>query len=291
MRTILIVHRYLGVAIGLIMTLWCLSGFVMMYRGYPAVSPEQRLAGLQPLDLSGAKAPDLGQSPIQAFRIEMFAGRPVLRLSGESGRRTYDLKSGAEIERASPAEAAATAQAYAAAQGVKGRAGPPRLIRVDQWTVEGARSRGPAYRIAFQDPEATVVYVASRSGEVVQATDRGSRFWAWIGAVPHWLYPRVLREHVELWSNVVIWTSVVGVFLTATGLYVGIARFRRTRDGRWSPYRGWRYWHHIAGLLFGLFTLTWVTSGLLTMNPWGLPSFPAGPRGSWSKDRWSPRSG
>ncbi len=38
MRTILIVHRYLGVAIGLVMTLWCLSGFVMMYRGFPAVS-------------------------------------------------------------------------------------------------------------------------------------------------------------------------------------------------------------------------------------------------------------
>src|SRR6185503_2543634 len=34
--------------------------------------------------------------------------------------------------------------------------------------------------------------------------------------------------------------------------------------------RGWKLWHHYAGLIFGLFTLTWVTSGLLTMNPWGL---------------------
>jgi len=29
-------------------------------------------------------------------------------------------------------------------------------------------------------------------------------------------------------------------------------------------------WHHVAGAIFGLFTLTWVGSGLLSMNPWGL---------------------
>jgi hypothetical protein len=28
-------------------------------------------------------------------------------------------------------------------------------------------------------------------------------------------------------------------------------------------------WHHIAGLAFGVFALTWVLSGLLSMNPWG----------------------
>ena len=29
-------------------------------------------------------------------------------------------------------------------------------------------------------------------------------------------------------------------------------------------------WHHYAGLVFGLFTLTWLVSGLVSMNPWGL---------------------
>lgn len=29
-------------------------------------------------------------------------------------------------------------------------------------------------------------------------------------------------------------------------------------------------WHHYLGLTFGLLTLTWVASGLLSMNPWGL---------------------
>jgi hypothetical protein len=28
-------------------------------------------------------------------------------------------------------------------------------------------------------------------------------------------------------------------------------------------------WHHLPGLVFGLFALTWVASGLISMNPWG----------------------
>src|SRR5437773_2479579 len=44
---------------------------------------------------------------------------------------------------------------------------------------------------------------------------------------------------------------------------------RAQRDRRLSPYRGWFYWHHVVGLLFGVLALTWVFSGLLSMNPWG----------------------
>ena len=277
MRTMLIVHRYLGVVVGLVMALWCLSGFVMIYRGYPAVTAAQRLRGLEPLQLNAASPESsLGEAPLADFRIEMLAGRPLLRLYDDGGGRMIDLSAAAPVERAGPKTAAAQAAAYAAGQGVRSPAQPPRLIYQDQWTVEGAGSRGPVYRVAFADPARTVVYVASRTGEVVQATDRQSRLWAWLGAVPHWLYPHALRRHAQLWTQVVTWTSTAGVFLTGTGLYVGIMRLRRTRDRRWSPYQGWRFWHHMAGLVFGLFTLTWVASGLLTMNPWGLLESSAG---------------
>jgi hypothetical protein len=72
-----------------------------------------------------------------------------------------------------------------------------------------------------------------------------------------------------LWAQIVIWTSILGGFLTVLGLYLGIAQFKRGKSGRLSPYRGWFYWHHIVGLVFGIVTLTWVVSGTLSMNPWG----------------------
>lgn len=67
-----------------------------------------------------------------------------------------------------------------------------------------------------------------------------------------------------------IWTPLAGCFLTATGIWAGIARIRRKRDGKiGSPYKGLWWWHHVFGLFFGLLTLTWVASGLFSMNPWG----------------------
>ena len=43
----------------------------------------------------------------------------------------------------------------------------------------------------------------------------------------------------------------------------------RLRDGRsHSPYAGLMRWHHYAGLVFGLFTFTWIFSGGLSMDPW-----------------------
>ena len=51
LRPILFVHRWLGVIVGLLMTIWCLSGFVMMYVDYPRLMPNEQIAGLAPLQL------------------------------------------------------------------------------------------------------------------------------------------------------------------------------------------------------------------------------------------------
>jgi hypothetical protein len=78
------------------------------------------------------------------------------------------------------------------------------------------------------------------------------RFWNWLGTVPHWLYFTKLRQNAALWSNVVIYTSLVGCFLTVFGLFLGVWPLRRRADSRWhSPYRGWKYWHPVPGLVFG----------------------------------------
>ena len=82
-RLLLLIHRYLGIALGLIVALWCLSGFVMMYVQYPDLDEQAYLAGLPALDLDDcciANPEVLEQlDGIDEFSIEMLAGRPVLR--------------------------------------------------------------------------------------------------------------------------------------------------------------------------------------------------------------------
>ena len=49
-RLLILVHRYLGIALGLLVVLWCLSAIVMMYVQFPDLSEQEYLAGLSLLD-------------------------------------------------------------------------------------------------------------------------------------------------------------------------------------------------------------------------------------------------
>lgn len=268
---ILFIHRYLGVAVGLVMTVWCLSGFVMMYQAYPETTRAERLAGLAPLALAAEPAPlplD-ANGTVDGLAVEMMGGAPVARVSTDEGQKVYSLDGGRQLEGFSAQDAELAAALFAQARGIQGPGAVKTIVR-DQWAVQLARRHGPIHRVRFADPAGTEVYVSGRTGEVIQDTTRKERILGWLGAVPHWLYPSVLRQHSGTWIQVVIWSSVVGLFLTVTGLYVGLAKWWGAPKGRLSPFRGLWLWHHMAGLAFGLLTLTWTFSGLLSMNPWGL---------------------
>ena len=274
-RWLVVLHRYLGVVLGLLMLAWCLSGVVMLFVAYPSLPQEERLARLGPIDwahccaFGDAVAPD---AKVDAAAIEQFAGRPILRLKlADGGRKTLDLSAGRPIGPVSRLEALAVAEPWALPAAVD-------VVIRDQWTVSGELNRArPFWRIRLADPKDTDLYVSQVSGQVVQRTTATSRFWNWLGAVPHWLYPTILRQDAKLWSQVVIWTSLAGTFLTVVGLYLGLMSWRPFGDKRLSPFRGLMTWHHLTGLATGVLTLTWVVSGLVSMNPWGFLESPGDP--------------
>ena len=67
-RALLLLHRYLGIVVGVLMLMWCVSGVVMMYVGYPALDPGVRLSRLAPIVWSGW---EIGQAiPFPAHAID-----------------------------------------------------------------------------------------------------------------------------------------------------------------------------------------------------------------------------
>jgi hypothetical protein len=270
-RLILLLHRYLGIGVGILMVMWCLSGVVMMYVSYPALAASARLKVLEPIAWSSCcKISETLGTRLEAAgsTIEMLAGRPVLFLGASQDKRPIDLLKGSWMESLSVGQATETARRFTA----HGQAEPHLLglIDHDQWTVSGEFNSGrPLYRFALGDAAGTELYVSSISGRAVQITTARGRFWNWLGAVPHWLYFTELRRCAGLWSQIVIYTSLLGCFLAGIGIYLGLRQMAAQPAGRWSPYAGFNLWHHAAGLVFGLFALTWVLSGLLSMNPWG----------------------
>lgn len=268
-------HRYLGVALGALMLLWCLSGMVMLFVPYPSVSQAERLARLPRIDWAHCCVMDTAapaDARVEGASIEQLAGAPVLRLRlAGAPSRLVDLSDGHILSGVDRSDAVAAAQAW-------GRPASLAPVVRDQWTVGGEFNRTrPFWRVRLADQARSDIYVSQKTGEVAQRTTRASRILNWLGAVPHWLYPTVLRQDPTLWTQVVIWTSLAGVFLTLAGLYLGILSWRPFRDRRLSPFRGLMTWHHLTGLATGVLTLTWVFSGLVSMNPWGFLESPRDP--------------
>lgn len=271
----LALHRYLGIALGLLMCIWCFSGFVMMYVQFPELTREEELRGLAALDLAGccpATIPELlDAGAVESFRIEMLAGEPVIRIQPESGpRAVIRLDAGQPITSVGPELARRAAQEFLRHSSTDvGLLAGERLER-DQWTVNGGFDRHrPLYRFRAEDAAGTEIHVSGTTGEVVQQSTAHERFWNWPGSIAHWIYPTVLRRHPVAWHYTVVLTSAAGVFLVAFGVYIGWQRYRRLPGRRW-PYRGVALWHHYVGLLFGVLCLTWTFSGLMSMSPLGL---------------------
>jgi hypothetical protein len=265
-------HRWLGIAGGLLFVAWFASGVVMIYARMPELTREERLARQPRLDASGVRvAPVVAANTANAtpavMRLGMHLGRPIYRF----GVAAVLADTGESLPPLSANGALAVAR-EAWPEHVMTARYEKRLTNPDQWTLQN-RAFLPLHRVALGDDEGTRVYVAERTGELVMAATAAERRWAYAGAVLHWLYFTPLRERAALWTQVIIWLSVAGCALTLSGIVWGLLRWSprghlQADAPPASPYTGLLRWHHYAGLLFGLFSFTWVLSGLLSMDPW-----------------------
>lgn len=271
-RWLYLVHRWIGIATCLLLAMWVFSGLVMLYVPYPSLTQAERMEGLGPINWTVVlpQPPtilraDSSGSP-RAFVLEQGLDGPVWRIRSDQGEKVISARTGdaeGPVDRAGAREIAAR---FARA-GVTGIT----EIERDQWTVGNGFDRfRPLWKVETDTADGRVLYISKKTGAVVQDTRRIERFWNWIGSVPHWLYPTILRQHQPLWRQVVLWTSGAGIIGVVSGMWIGIlrARFRRRyKGGRIIPYRGWQYWHHVLGLVGGTLLTTWIVSGWLSVDP------------------------
>ncbi|WP_353152009.1 PepSY domain-containing protein [Pollutimonas bauzanensis] len=278
-RAVYLVHRWAGIAACVLMTLWFISGVVMLFVGYPKFTPWERLAALPALETPGCcisvdKALSQADDPasVQEIVLTSIAGIPHYKLRQSNGR--YQVVNAISGQSAKPADAQ---HAMRAARVFIPGADAAYLgqIHEDTWTHSGSLNiHRPLHRVQLNDKEQTLLYVSSSTGEVVMDAPRFQRAWNYVGAWLHWLY--VFRSHPvdPLWSWTVIALSATGVLAALTGTLAGLWRWRfgsPYKSGSRSPYRGgYLRWHHLSGLMFAAITCTWIFSGLMSMNPVGI---------------------
>jgi hypothetical protein len=279
-RSLIVVHRWVGVVLALVFMLWFSSGIVMMYWSYPSVEPRDRLArapGLRSatvrLTADQAYARLGREEPPSQVVLTSFDGRPVYRFDGgnpnDGDAPSMVYADDGAVQRAVTPEMIDRSAALWTGRPI-GSAVKTTVAIVDQWTL-GLRTPFPLHKYTW--PSGDEVYVDGEKGAVVQYTTGASRFWAWLGAIPHWLYWTPLRRDPRWWSSLVVWSSTIGTFAAASGIVIALwmlsprKRYRYAGAATAIPYRGWKRWHTIVGLCFGIVALTWVFSGLLSMGP------------------------
>jgi hypothetical protein len=270
-KSMILIHRYLGIVLSLLFVVWFVSGIGMIYsRAMPRLTPELRFERMPALDLSQVK---LTPAEAAAHAGVEGAGRAVLLTVDERpayrfGATTVFADTGETPGPVDEAKALTIAGRFMKLSA--DRVHYSRLVtEADQWTI-GLRRQLPQHKVTVDDDARTELYIAPQSGDITMMTTRGSRTLAWIATIPHWLYFTSLRTNDALWRQVVLWTSGLGCILAIVGIIVGVIQLRRSPPH--IPYTGWMRWHHITGLVFGILTLTWVFSGMLSMEPWGWAS-------------------
>jgi sulfite reductase alpha subunit-like flavoprotein len=278
-QAIITIHRWLGVLACILFVMWFVSGLVLAYVRFPAMSLDERLGVLKAIDWRQVQVlPDaalqragLSEFP-QDLRLEMSGGKPVYRITDwAKHHHTVSAVTGLSIGQASGDEAVAIVRQQLDAPSATLA---KRDLKRDQWTVTGYwNADRPFHLIQLNDKAGTQYYVSTATGEIVLDTRRDQRLWNWFGAIPHWLYFETLRWNTPVWSWTIYILAGAGIFVAVSGLWIGFSRLRlrlRYANGRRTPFSGWMKWHHISGVLGGVFLTLWVGSGLFTMYPGGV---------------------
>src|SRR5438093_7638704 len=111
-KCVILLHRYLGIALCLLFVMWFVSGIAMIFaRGMPSLTPDLRLERLPALDFAAVKLTpaeavekaQLDRPPARAALL-MVMDRPAYRFSGR-GAVTVFADTGEVLEEVGRPEA------------------------------------------------------------------------------------------------------------------------------------------------------------------------------------------
>lgn len=263
------IHKVLGIALGILLLVWFFSGLVMIYHTFPSVNEYDRLKKMDPLSPEGLPSIEslatrlpAGET-IRKLTLDSYMGIPCFHIQGKEN--SYDLPADSSYQLPATPDFNRIATHWVDAPIAR----IDTLNELEQWIpFSRLRQEFPIYKYHFADKSKHQLYLSSKTGKVLQLTDAKSRFWAWMGPIPHWIYFTSLRQDLIRWSQVVVWLSGIGCVMCIAGLYLCVRdiRLARQRGKMLTPYKKfWFKWHHLGGTLFGIIVLTFCFSGMMSL--------------------------
>ena len=266
-------HRVLGTIISLLFLMWFVSGLVLLYHNFPNVTKQQiyENMSLLPDSLPSldniSKRINISDTDIQSVSISEQKRQTIYTIQTKDSTYLLCADSAKEITPINDQLILATAQHWVNTPILK----IDTLLERDIWIMYTRYEKElPIYKFYFDDTEKHQLYISSQTAEVQQFTTETERFWAWVGSIPHKFYIPILRKHTDAWTTALTVSGFIAMIVAMSGMYLGImVTYRRYRKNKklTSPYKKpWYSWHHVAGLFFGLFMITFAFSGAMALQ-------------------------
>jgi len=221
-----VTHKWLGLIIGLQVTIWALTGLAMAILDHDTVqghdmahhkTPQSLLSGAAS---GGMKAASeiLARDNIQKLALRYVNGQLAYEVTEGSGIRLLDAASG----RPFPIDDR-TSRTIAAAD-YSGSGKIAAVEKVDMPTADTPRLTGPAWKVAFDDGRDTTLYISRDTGEVVGRVNDATRLFNFAIMLHFMDYPG--NNHFN--SPWIIVTGFATLWLALSGLILIFQSFSRT---------------------------------------------------------------
>lgn len=234
------IHKWLGLIIALQFVLWMASGLMMALLDKDTVQGHQYRVHAQdalrlwPVDaipiediisISGREA--------HVINSAWLLDRPVYQLFDGDSFHIYDALDASAVEIDADIARSIAAASYAG----PGAAQTPLLL---ERTLEARAYPGRSWRVDFDDPEETTVYLSAQTGDVLVHRNRTWRlfdvFWM--------LHIMDYTERANFNNPLVIGMGIGGLWMALSGVWLLVASFRVSE---FVP-RRWRRTHEISVL-------------------------------------------
>lgn len=210
-----VLHKWIGLIIGIQLLLWTLSGAMM------AILPMDKVAGAdvrESLEVPLVTASDnwpavrrqVGNSPITAISLRQMQERPVFEIRTAQGLLLFDAATANPI-----AVDARLARDIASAA----YPGEPRIRSVEalrQLTLPVREHQLPIWRIDFADDENSSFYVSGSTGALLERRNDTWRAWDFFWMLHIMDYAnRTSFNHPVIWlfGFAAVWLAITGFWL------------------------------------------------------------------------------
>lgn len=233
-------HKWIGLAIGLQVAIWMLSGLTMGLLDHQRVTGHNNQAHLEfpaLADISGEVADlatvlgDISASQaVTNIRLHSILGRSIYRVTTPDEKIIFDASDGSRIMVDAKFARSVAIEDYSGAGSVSA------VTEIAAPSMEVRRHEGKVWRVDFDDDDETTIYVSARDASVLERRNASWRLFD-----VFWMLHIMDYQERENFNNVfAIIFSLAAAWFAITGIVLLFGSFNRSEFVALLPGDRWK---------------------------------------------------